>query len=341
MDNSSRPAVTAIADSAQESFITAGLVKLGYTVIYRATTPANLTKFLLENSEVLVVASDDYRHIPPDHRGEIITIRGKSKRVEAPSLLNPTNEVELSELIGQRKSHRDVIAPRPTRLKGHVIAAISMGRSPGVTTTAINLAHELAEYGHRVLLLDCNLNHLELSRHFESNGIYRNALESRFGFSIGEVSSLESLMYFAANSDGFEYVICDVGQVSLKKLVGFGNRFEDLALHWALQSAAEIHLFSFPRDLNAISESREFLAQLNPAAQFLSLVRLTSAVGSRDREKLRNQFTALTGVETALFARDPKAIEQMEARHSTVIMTSPKSALRSEISALASRIIFG
>jgi hypothetical protein len=341
MDKPSSPVVTAIADAGQESFVAATLVKLGYQVIYRATSSEHLATFIAHNSNVILIASDDFRRAPIGEVPQTLIIRGKSSKITLKSPLNPTNEVELGELLRNIGSNGVDAPVRPPRPSAQVIAALSISQSPGVTSTAINLAHELAGQGMRVLLLDCNFKRYELAAHFEANGIFKTESETKFGFAIGEINSWESLNTFAAIANSFQYIICDLGLMTLRQLSSPARRIEDAMTIWVLQSAIEVLFISLDHDLPKIESYKETISKINPATEQIAIVRLLGALSSRDREKLQREITTVTGMDSILLTRDSKALDRMKSERSTVIASSPKSPLRSEISTLAAKINHG
>lgn len=341
MDNSQPLAITAIADGVQESFIASLLARLGYQIIHRATSLNGLADLMQANPKVLLVASDDFRDISELAGEELLLIRGKSAGVGARSLINPRNEAEFSELLSSRRSNVGSELIRPVRSSAQVTLCYAIGNSYGATSTAINIAHELAHQGERVLIIDANFSHPDLSERFQLNALYKKEQVSQFGFSICEINSFQSLETFANLSNSFTHVLVDCGRFQERFLNPAGRRCEDFLHFWAVQSAANVFLLAGDSGVDRALKAHRAIAAINKAIESWLIISLESAMGSRDREKYSSRISLESGLPTHLFSRDYRAIEKLERERSTILATSPRSALRGEISDLALRLLKG
>jgi len=341
MDKDSNTAITAIADVAQESFIATLLAKLGFRIIYRATSAGGLSSMLSDNPNVLLVASDDFRNISEIKVGDLLIIRGKSAASSHLSQLNPQSESEFFDLVQERKRTARGEINRPIRSTSDVTLFFSTANARGATVTAINFAHELANRGESVLLIDANFAHPDLSERFNFSGLFKRAQPTNYGFTLCELASLESLNNFSQLANAFNQVVIDLGSFQERYLIESGRRWEEYAYSWALQSAKQVFLLSSEPTLHQSTKAHERIIATNAAIDCSLVFTLDRILSTRERARFTSQISKQSGLSSHLISRDIKAIDKMERENSTVLASSPKSLLRSEIAALASGLSHG
>lgn len=336
MDKTITSVITAIADVAQESFIASSLNRLGFKVVYRATRSKELKQFLANDTEVLLIISDDFRDCGEIDAKDTVVIRGKSPFTTKNTAHNPTTDLELAEILRERKNLEVATTRIPAPCTSNVVLFTSSGQAAGTTTVAINFAHALVEDGEKVLLVDANFVHPDLADRFELHGIFRKLAETRFGFAVCEIESLESLNLFASQSTEFDTVVIDMGRFEKKRFDSLGRRIEDLTFSWALQSADIQFILAGEHQIENTKIVQSSALALNPKVKSALLLHLKAAVSARNREKLTAEITQKAGMKSFLISRDAKAVEKMERERSTIFDSSPKSMLKSEIVALRS-----
>lgn len=336
MDKGSNRAITAIGDADQESFIASSLTKLGFNVIHRATSCIGLSKFLLDHGDALLIASDDFRDINQIDVEDMVLIKGKSISRSSKASHNPKSELELSEILRDRKKPEASLTRLPTLCTSDVALFLSSGKARGTTTVAINFAHALVEIGRKVLFIDANFPHPDLAERFELNGIVRKSLMTRFGFTVCEISSIESLQEFALQSSEFDTVVIDLGQYQSKAINSLGRRIEELTFIWAIKSANTQFILTSQEEIEKTIPLHASSRALNPEIQSVLVLPLKSVLSTREREKLKSLVFQSTGFDNHLISKDSKSVEKMEGDRSTILESAPKSMLNSEIARMTS-----
>lgn len=327
MDESSTTAITAIADVRMEGSIAASLHRLGWTVLYRATSAEGLKQAINAHPHALVLFTSDFRGITGEQN---------SRHIALQSPLQPMSDIALLELI-RNFDEPKVTNTRTLKLfQANMILVASSGRTVGASTIALNIARELSTDSSSTLLLDCNPWNPYLSRHLGINGINREIARTPFGFSAGEIVSSSSLSALAPSLDSFQQLVIDYGQLREPAKTLSGRRVHEEILSWAIHSQADMVLVS-RSDSRAIedlikvnSECEEVL----PQSKRELLLPLSAVLSRRDRTRLIAQLSAELGSGPKLISRDHRSIVEMEAKGSTLADVAPKSLVLSELRGL-------
>lgn len=331
MDENAAIAITAIADARVEGSIAASLHRLGWEVLYRATSIAGLQRAIVAHPHALVIASDDFRRF-----SEITNIRQVTFQSSAP----PISDFVLNELICRvnEQSNLRQSALKLSESKIYLIA--SNGRTVGTSTIALNFAREISIQNSSTLLLDCNQFNPYLARQLGINGINREIARTSFGFSVGEMSTSLSLSALAPSLDSFDEIVIDFGQLREPAKAITGKRVHEEIFRWALHSNASILLVS-RSDARAIDDLKQLsteIEKISPAARKQILLPLSKVLSSRERSRLISDLAAQIGARPTLISRDPRSISAMEDLHSTLTDIAPKSMLLSEIRELTENL---
>jgi len=333
MDEAKKFVVTAIRDMNQESFVAATLSQLGWIVIYRATSLEGLKAFIGGESQVVVIASDDFRGIETLQFLALIIIRGKSQLVSSPADLNPVTAQDL-QMIMQAQLHdvtRSELRIQP--FAGKLEAFGSIGRGVGLSTIALNVAHEYSLNGEQICLIDCNLENPFFAKYLQLNGIRDGAQKTRYGFSVSEIDSPKSFQSLVTSSSHSDYLIVDLGQLLISSRTSIGRRLRDLTLTWVIQSMNALHLAT-RNNADDFRELRRVLTEirvLSPQVPIHHIITLDEAVGRRDREKIAVSAREVTGLDVSIFSRDKKSVATAAMARAPLEPSTPKSLLRNEI----------
>ena len=325
MAESERCAVTASRDMHQEGFIAASLTRLGWKVIYRATSPEGLQDFLSNNPEALVVQSDDFSQTSLNSSTESVLIRGRSLAIEDMATTNPRTDFELEELLRNRKSER---AEEPFFISATstpIISISSVGRHIGTTSISINVADLLSQQKEKVLLVDGNTAHPTLARHFSVHNIRTAPQVSSAGFALFEVNDIAGLVHLNSIADQYDAIVIDLGQLQLSYPVG--RRVKDQLVSWASHSHAR-QLICTRTDIRSLEEL-ELIAPQSP--HWSVVLALSKVISRRERKVLEAKISERFDVPVQSISRDSRAIENMEAQNSTLANAAPKSILLGEI----------
>lgn len=329
MASDEKVVITAIRDMSQEGFVATSLKRSGWSVIYRATSNSGLSEKLLEHPAALLLISDDFGDFNGLHQGRVITIRGRSHRVEEPSPLDPHNDFELAEMIRTQESELTLRHISATTAK--VIAISSVGGHTGATTMAITVAEQIGQSGGTVLLVDGNRIYPKIAQHFQVHNIRGGIISTEYGFSICEATDLQSLTALAEQAGKYEHIVLDSGPHSLAK--AGGQRVEDLLQSWALNSRAREIIMA--RDE---SRFRTEIFQLLGSEGSSSLRREVTLfllpekiLGRRERKRFIEERGALFNNQVDILSRDQRSIAKMESAHSTLHLSAPQSLINGDI----------
>jgi DNA-binding transcriptional MerR regulator len=329
MDSDVKLVVTAIRDMEQEGFIAASLRRSGWKVIYRATSVTGLREKLNENPTALLLSSDDFGDISEIHQGPVIQLRGRSHPLAASSPLNPQSDLELAEIIRAQAS--TIQSRHISATSAKVIAISSIGGRTGATIAAITIAEQIAQAGRKVLLVDGNRLHPKIAHHFQEHNIRGEIKETQYGFSISEVTDIQSLNLMASQANHFQSIILDMGSTSAAR--DGGQRVADLALTWAINSQAS-EIITARDDDFSLDQIKRYLAHERRALReggtsiFLTPSKVLSR---RERKEVIGGRSKLLATEVEILTRDLRSIEKMENSHSTLNFSSPSSPFIGDI----------
>lgn len=325
MAESERSAVTAIRDMHQEGFIAASLTRLGWKVIYRATSPEGLQGFLDDNPNTLVVQSDDFALTHLARPTEVVLIRGRTQTSADEATTDPRSDFELEELLRNHKSERSEAQFFISASTTPILSVYSVGRHLGATSIAISAADVLTQRGEKVLLVDGNPAHPTLAQHFSAHDIRTAPQLTSSGFSLFEVSELAGLIYLNSIAGQYDTIVIDSGQLQL--IYPAGRRVKDQLHSWASHSHAR-QLICTRTDIRSLDE----LGLIAPQSPHWSIaLMLSRAISRRERKVLEAKISEQFGVPVKSISRDSHAIENMEAQNTTLTNAAPKSILLGEI----------
>lgn len=324
MDDEGKCAITAIADVRLEGSVTTSLHRLGWEVVYRATSEAGLIAALNEYPKALVISSEDFRYLHNLTPARQLSLPSKTKSI---------NDGEIRELLrnldeGQGSQRRTL---GPTKARIYLVA--SNGRTVGASTIALNLARELSKLAGSTLLLDCNSWSPYLARHLSINGINREIANTPFGFSVGEIQSRNSLNQLATSLIGYDRIIIDYGQLHNPVASANGRRAHEEILSWAIHAQSSLLLLSRndAKSLDDSARTMEEIRQLTPGIKRHLLLTLTSVLSRRERARLVENSTARFGTSCSLISRDRRSVLEMEEKGSTFSEAAPRSMVLGEL----------
>jgi len=326
-------AVTGISNTEQEGFIAASLKRLGWEVVFRATTIDALRKYLDRNPEVQLLLSDDFRGISEVLDQDPIIFRGRSHPFLSGGIDLPESDQELSLILQNSLLQRQGQPLRIPPHSGTLIAFASIGRGHGTTTIALNVAQEIALNGSSVLFIDGHVFHPQVAHMYSFNGLTKSIKVTEFGFSVTEVSSLEWLHSILVDLARFEYIIVDLGELLISEQTHGGRRFGDIFLAWIVQSCSQLNIVlpSGDHRLEEIPAKLRLLGSLSPALHPDLIIAASSVLGKRDRERIQMEAKEVTGLDSFIYPRDNRSLDLVKKGSGTLATSAPKSHLRLEL----------
>lgn len=325
-------AITAIKDIEQESYISATLIRLGWLLIYRATSPHGLIAELEKNPQATLFLTDDFLARESIYFPATILLRGRSHPLGAMGEMDPRSISDLEELMRKSKVRKGLESSLITPTQSKVLALMSAEGKIGSTTLAINMAERLANAGEKVLLVDCDQSHHAIAAHFEVHNIRsepRTMTSNLSLFEVSERSQLEKLSTVAAH---FDFILIDLGR--FRDIVAHGIRLEDQIFEWIVNSHGRAILSSGDQERSITRSMARLhaLKKLAPNMDFEIAISLNSPISRRNRSLLISQLSPEFSTPIHLFSRDSKAILSFEQEHAPLSQVAPKSILTREIS---------
>jgi hypothetical protein len=325
--------ITAIRDMHQEGFIAAALSRLGWKVSLRATDLVSLSKYIAENPDCFILASDDFKGIEKIEVRNRILLRGLSQALVSGAVASPVSDSELHHLmtsISRSNSEKSVNYPK---IEASVLTVASLGRNVGTTAVAINLASEIALQGGSVLLVDCHSAHPSISSYLVLHGLREKIIETEFGFSATEIASTERLLELNERASGFDVVVIDLGELLLSERTTVGGRLGDVLTTWALKSSQRLHIVS---NLNhpgndELARRLQILSKVAEVPYIDRVMKLSEITNKREVLQLKKSSEDELGIPTFIYPYDRRAMQAMRRDQRPFAQTAAKSVLRAEI----------
>jgi hypothetical protein len=324
-------AITAIKDMEQEGAIAAALIRSGWRVVYRATSPVHLDENLTRFSGAVLLLSDDFVAAEKVQFEGTLLLRGRSNPLGKVGVAAPRSDFELGELLRSRsveKTGAKVLIPAT---ESAVIAFLPTQGGVGATTLALNVAEQISIFGKKVLLVDANINSPSISEHCEIHDIRGQAKEFLPNLSLFEISTIDELVRLAAIAGEFDFILADLGATS--ELSMTGARVGDRIFQWIFHSQGRYILTtgSSRKNIDRAERSVMRAREIAPALKIDLAITLDSAMSRRERLKLEADISESSSCRVATFSRDPKGISAARGRASTLMRSAPRSALSREI----------
>lgn len=304
--------------------IAESLHRMGWQLIYRATSREGLEKFLSLNPDVVLIAADDF----------LLNKVPLAKRTLWVS--SSIGEYELQEQLrnlDQELPQAPTISPL-RKAKVSVVTTIDSGI--GGSTLAISLAHESASSGRKTLLLEINSFNPYLSRYFDIQRINRTFALTPFGFTIGEISDHAHFAEMAKAADEYDHVVIDLGRALSAKELLSGQRLQELLGRWALQSAETLYFLarsegqSFARLKEGSAQFKAGAISVLPTYLFVS----QAPPSARERRQISDSAKSSLSGGAYLLSRDVRNLSKAANERAPLAKVAPKSALAREISAI-------
>jgi MinD-like ATPase involved in chromosome partitioning or flagellar assembly len=333
MANGESAVVTAIRDMHQEGFIAAALSRLGWKVSMRATDLYSLSKYVAENPEILIVASDDFKGIEKIEARNLILLRGLSQALISGAVVSPVSDSELHHLMNSIYRSSTEKSVKYPKIETSVFTIASLGRNVGTTFVAINLAAEIALQERSVLLVDCHSTHPSISSYLSLHGLKEKIMETEFGFSATEISSTERILQVTELASQFDVVVIDLGELLLSEQTSVGGRLSDVLSTWALRSSKRLHLVSdsiFP-DNDECFRRLQVLRKVSEVSYIDRVVMFREIMNKREILLLKKSSEDRLGIPVFIYPYDRRAIQAIRRDHSPLAHTAAKSLLRAEI----------
>lgn len=304
--------------------IAESLHRMGWQLIYRATSREGLEKFLSLNPGAVLIAADDF-------------LLNKAPLAKRTLWVNSSiGEYELQEQLrklDQESPQNPTISPL-RKAKVSVVTTIDSGI--GGSTLAISLAHESACSRRKTLLLEINSFNPYLSRYFDIQRINRTFALTPFGFTIGEISDHAHFAEMAMAAEEFDHVVIDLGRALSAKELLSGQRLQELLGRWALQSAETLYFLarsegqSFARLKEGSAQFKAGAISVLPTYVFVS----QAPPSARERRQISDSAKSSLSGGAYLLSRDVRNLSKAANERAPLAKVAPKSALAREISAI-------
>ena len=327
MADPAKRAITAIGDSNLESFIASSLIRLGWSVMYRALSFDDLMGFLEESED-----EDMVLFYSPD-------VKGFAKLPSAPRAIDvsstPVSDYGLSELIESRAQGvgRNILKVA----SGVPILGVgSCGRYVGASSIALNLAQECAIKGVRTLLIDAHYRNPFTADHFALYGLNRKVAEVSENLFIVEESNLADFSTLEHAVESIDFIIVDCGEISQPAEAINGRRVADSGFSWIAHNADEFLIVVAESAFHPRTSANPFtlLESIAMKPTLSYLCNKSSPINRASKERLAITIGGATQRPVTLLPMDARGLSAATRDRSTLAYSSAKSPLRREILAL-------
>jgi hypothetical protein len=324
-------AITAIKDMEQEGAIAAALIRSGWKVVYRATSPELLRENLLRYSGAALLLSDDFIAADKFEFANTILLRGRSHPLGKSGVASPQNDFELAELLRNHSSEDSSAKILIPATQSRVIAFGSTQGGVGTTMLALNAAEQISIMGKKVLLVDANVNSPAIADHCEIHDIRSQAREFTPNLSLLEISEMTQLLHLAAIAGIFDVIVMDLGLINERTMTG--ARVSDRTFQWILHSQGQLTLTtgSLQKSIDRAGRAVKRLRDIAPVLKIEIAITLDEAMSRRNRIELERNTSESLSSHVVTISRDYKAIRGTVERGSTLQRCAPRSAMNREI----------
>lgn len=333
MDSPSPLCVTAIRDTSYESFVASAASKFGWKVLYRATDFLGLKNFIELNSNVLLIASDDFTRIDEIVCREKLLLKSGLDSESRGAVDMPRNDSEFHQLALSLLHSRETGSSAMPVFENNVTVFASLGRRLGTSTFAINYAVEIGALGHKVLFIDAHGAHPTASTFLDLHGANRSIVHLDYFVSIAEIDSHSMLKEVRDESHKYQYLVIDIGELVLGESTLIGRRFEDILMKLSLKSAKRCNIFLEERMLkrNEFSDQLTHVRQISESIALHFFTYSDNPLSQRTRQAICREIEVSTGFGAIPVIRDSRAIAAQEERGRPLAASAPRSNLRRQI----------
>lgn len=324
-------AITAIKDMEQEGRIAASLIRSGWNVVYRATSPELLIENLDRFKGAVLLLSDDFVEAEKVNFENTILLRGQMHPLGIVGATAPKSDFELCELLrNQRKENttEQILIPAT---QSKVIAFGSTQGGSGATTLALNVAEQISLLDMKVLLVDANINSPAIADHFEIHDIRSKARELTSSLSLFEISDVAQLVHLASIAGEFDSIVMDLGLINLHSIKG--ARISDRTFQWILHSHGRLILTtgSSRKSIDRAVRTAKRAHENAPSIKLNMAITLDRAMSHRDRKRLEGDISESSSCDTVTFSRDHKSVAASHEGGFTFQRSAARSAINREI----------
>jgi cellulose biosynthesis protein BcsQ len=324
-------AITAIKDVVQEGAIAASLTRLGWKVIYRATSPEILLEKLPQFTGATLLLSDDFITDEKVLFENTILMRGGSHPLGRIGIAPPLSDFALDELLRNRATEMTPEKLSIAATQSKVIALTSLQGGVGTTTLAFNFAEQVSLLGQKVLLVDADPAMPTIAELSGIHDIRTLARELTSNLSLFEISELKQLLHLSVIAAEYDLIVMDLG--ALGQPTSSGARVSDRTFQWVLHSRGEFILTtgSFRKSIDRAERAIKRFRDLAPAMKVTLAITLELAMSRRERMKIERETSERFSAQVATFSRDQRAIAMAREQESTLRLSAPRSALNREV----------
>ena len=349
---------TAIRGAEFEGFVAGTLFGQGWNVTYRALDIHSLLAYLDSAPQAisLLLISTDVEGLTTDSLQEIerrgikyflFAATSSAPDLYPGSIAQPSSSLDLLGLIRGSLRTPMIRGHRKEKARARTIAIASPSPTSGCTTLTINLGAELAQLGHKVLIVDAHAYFPTFAIRLGERGLnssmeYRNISPELWALEItqseigGAVTALER-----ARTE-FDFILIDQGVIKDFPAVLTGRRWCSEIFIWISTFAEELWIMS-KADLVALERLRLFGTELarNSIKPELSFIHALSGVAKRnksDGDSFLQIATPLRPARVLQYPWDSRSVLAAEDGRSTLVESNERGILRKTIAHLAGEL---
>jgi len=350
---------TAIRGAEFEGFLAGTLYDQGWSVVTRALDIESLISFIDSNPAAvsLLLISTDIEGLTPQRVDEInargikffIFAATASAIDQFPEAVSqPTTALELLGLIRGSLRKPMIRSAQVQNLRARIFAFATPSSSTGCTTLTLNMGAELAQLGHKVLIVDAHAYFPAIASRLGVRGLnssleFCNISPHLWAFEVSQSDIAQSISALDRARAEFDFILVDHGAIKDFPALLTGRRWCSEALIWSTTHADELWILS-KADSLAIERLKSLTSELarNTIKPQLSFIHIQAAQPKRSKSGdnlFLNLVTPLRPQRVIHLPWDTRAILAAEDERTTLFDSNDRGILRKSIAHLAGELV--
>ena len=349
---------TAIRGAEFEGFVAGTLFSQGWNVSYRALDIASLLHYIDNANEKisLLLISTDVEGFDRQTL-EVVRSRGiklflfasspAESEIYPESIPQPHTPLELLGLIRGSLRVPMIRAGYKENARARTIAITSPTTSSGCTTLTINLGAELAQLGHKVLIVDAHAFLPAFAIRLQERGLnisheLRCISPQLWALEVTREDIAASISALDRARLEFDFIVIDHGTICDFPAILTGQRWSSETFLWSATHADE-HWVLCKTDLLSLERLKSFMSELarnsiKPELTFIQNTGGNTKAKKAESESFLQLITPSRPSRILQYPWDPRSVQAAEEHCSALLDVSERGILRKSIAQFAGEV---